>query len=290
MKAAPFDYHAPATLTEAVGLLAELDDAKVISGGQSFAPLLNMRLASVAHLVDLRRIDELRGTERRGDELWIGAATTHTAVERSAEVAATVPLLARAMPLIGHFQIRNRGTIGGSIAHADPAAEVPAVALALDARMEAVSPRGTREIAAAEFFEGVWTTALAEDEVLTGVHFPIWGDRSGTAVEEIARRHGDFAIAGACVAVQVDAQGVVTRCAIGLLGLGSTPLRATAAEQSAIGVAATTVEAAALGGAAVADLTNIPTDTNGSAAYRARLGATVVARAWTKAIEEALRG
>ena len=290
MKAAPFDYHAPSTLAEAVGLLAELDDAKVISGGQSFAPLLNMRLASVAHLVDLRRIAELRGIERRGDHLWIGAATTHSAVERSAEVAATVPLLARAMPLIGHFQIRNRGTIGGSIAHADPAAEVPAVALALDARLEAVSPRGTREIAAGEFFEGVWTTALAEDEVLTGVHFPIWGGRSGTAVEEIARRHGDFAIAGACVAVQVDTQGVVTRCAIGLLGLGSTPLRATAAERSAIGAAATTVDPAALGGAAVADLSNIPTDTNGSAAYRARLGATVVARAWTKAIEEVLRG
>ena len=152
MKAAPFDYHAPETLAEAVSLLAELDEAKVIAGGQSFVPLLNMRLASVDHLVDLRRIAELRGIERRGDRLWIGAATTHSTVEHSAEVAAAVPLLARAMPLIGHFQIRNRGTIGGSIAHADPAAEIPAVALALAARIEAFSPLCTREIAAADFF------------------------------------------------------------------------------------------------------------------------------------------
>ena len=290
MKPAPFDYHAPATLAEAVSLLAELDDAKVISGGQSFVPLMNLRLASVSNLVDLRRVGELRGIERRGDSLWIGAATTHATVERSAEVAAAVPLLARAIPLIGHFQIRNRGTIGGSIAHADPAAEIPAVALALDARLAAASPRGTREIAAGEFFEGVWTTALADDEILTGVRFPIWSGRCGAAVEEITRRHGDFAIAGACVAVQIDAAGAVTRSAISLLGLGSTPLRATTAQQSAVGTAAGAVDAVALGQAAVADLTNIPTDSNGSAAYRARIGATVVTRAWTRAIEEALRG
>lgn len=290
MKPAPFDYHAPAALAEAVSLLAELDGAKVIAGGQSLVPLLNMRLASVEHLVDLRRIGELRGIERRGDSLWIGAGTTHTTVERSTEVAAAVPLLARAVPHIGHFQIRNRGTIGGSIAHADPAAEVPAVALALDARIEAMSPTGRREIPAGDFFEGVWTTALAEDEVLTGVHFPIWSGRYGFAVEEIARRHGDFAIAGACVAVQLDADSAVTRCAIALMGLGSTPLRAAAAEQSAVGSTATAVDAATLGRTAVADLTNIPTDNNGSAGYRSRIGATVVTRAWTRAIEEALRG
>ena len=136
-----------------------------------------------------------------------------------------MPLLARATPLIGHFQIRNRGTVGGSLAHADPAAEYPAVALALDAELEAASPRGRRTIPAAEFFSGLWTTELAEDEILTGVRFPVWEGRCGHAVEELARRHGDFAIAGAVVSVQLDGDRV-QRCAIGLLGLGSTPERA----------------------------------------------------------------
>src|SRR5207244_12948159 len=126
-------------------------------------------------------------------------------------------------PLLGHFQIRNRGTVGGSVAHADPAAEYPAVALALDATMEARSTRGTRTIPASEFFEGLWTTALAPDEILTAVSFPVWEGRCGFAVEELARRHGDFAIAGATVAVQLDERDVVRRCAIALLGLGSTP-------------------------------------------------------------------
>ena len=129
-----------------------------------------------------------------------------------------MPLLTRATPLIGHFQIRNRGTIGGSVAHADPAAEYPAVALALDAELEAVSPRGRRTIPAAGFFSGLWTTELAEDEILTGVRFPVWEGRCGHAVEELARRHGDFAIAGAVVSVQLDGDDRVQRCAIGLLG------------------------------------------------------------------------
>ena len=287
MKPAPFDYHAPETVDAALALLAELDDVKVLAGGQSLAPLLNMRLAVFDHLVDLRKLDELRGIERRDGQLWIGAATTQAAIEASAEVAEAVPLLAKATPFIGHLQIRNRGTIGGSIAHADPAAEYPAVALALDAELEVSSVRGTRVVPAAEFFDGLFTTTMAEDEMLTGIRFPIWDGRCGFAVEELARRHGDFAVAGACVAVELGADDVVQRCAIGLFGLGSTPVRGAAAEELVTGTRNSEIEPAAVGAAAVERLGYVPEDLNGSAEYRTRVGAVVVARAWARAIEEA---
>ena len=287
MKPAPFDYHAPETVDEVVRLLAELDDAKILAGGQSLAPLLNMRLAVFEHLVDLRKVDGIRGIERRGGALWIGAATTQAAVEASDEVASAVPLLARATPFIGHRQIRNRGTVGGSIAHADPAAEYPAVALALDAEFEVAGPGGSRVVPAADFFDGLWSTTLGDDELLTGIRFPIWEGRCGFAVEEVARRHGDFAVAGACVAVELGAGDAVRRCGIGLFGLGSTPERASAAEAMATDTPVGEVDAEALGRAAVADLSAIPEDLNGSAAYRCRVGAVVVARAWASAVEEA---
>src|SRR3984957_4500432 len=190
MKPAQFDYHAPETLIEATSILAEFgEDAKVLAGGQSLIPMLALRLAVFDHLVDIGRIGELQGIERREGSLWVGAATTEAVVGANADVAAAAPLLTRATPLIGHFQIRNRGTLGGSIAHADPAAEYPAVALALDASMEAVSPRGRRSISAGDFFNGVWSTCLMPDEVLVGVSFPIWSGRCGFAIEEFARRH-----------------------------------------------------------------------------------------------------
>ncbi|MFC5749258.1 FAD binding domain-containing protein [Actinomadura rugatobispora] len=291
MKPAPFDYHAPATIEEAVGLLAELgEDAKAIAGGQSLAPMLALRLAAFDHLVDLRRVAGLRGIERRDGSLWIGAGTTQAAIERSAEVAEAVPLLARATPLIGHFQIRNRGTIGGSIAHADAAAEYPAVALALDARLEACSPRGRRTIPATGFFTGLWSTDLADDELLTGITFPVAGGRRGFAVEEYARRHGDFAMAGAAVAIELDDGARIRRCGIGLFGLGPAALRATAAESAATGSAAADASPGEVGRAAMAELDSVPSDLHGSAAYRRRVGAEMVARAWQKALQEASDG
>jgi len=201
-----------------------------------------------------------------------------------------VPLLARATPLIGHFQIRNRGTVGGSIAHADPAAEYPAVALALDAEMEVLSPRGARTIPAADFFTGLWSTGLEPDELLTGVSFPVWTGRCGFAIEEVARRHGDFAVAGAVVGVELDPDDRVRRCAVGLIGLGSTPLRAPAAESAALGAELTDVDPDELGRAALAELDEIPADLHGSAGYRRRVGAALVARAWTAATTEARDG
>ena len=315
MKPAPFAYHAPASADDAVALLESLGDgAKVIAGGQSLAPMLALRLAVFDHLVDVRKIEGLRGISRDNGSVRIGAGTTQAEIGRSDLVADTVPLLARATPLIGHFQIRNRGTIGGSLAHADAAAEYPAVALALDAVVRTQSPRGLRTIPAAEFFTGIWTTALEPDELLTAVEFPVWGGPSGGpgvrgcppgstvgrprrgrppgehcgfAVEEFAVRRGDFAIAGAAVAVELSGTGTISRCGIGLFGLGPTALRATAAEAAVTGAPAADVSADEVGKSALAGLDSVPSDLHGSAAYRTRVGAAVVAAAWRRAIREA---
>jgi carbon-monoxide dehydrogenase medium subunit len=288
VKPAAFDYHAPASAEEAVTLLAELgDEAKIIAGGQSLVPMLALRLAVFDHLVDLRRVDDLRGIEAGASSVRIGAGTTHAAVGASAEVRRAVPLLHRATPLIGHFQIRNRGTIGGSIAHADAAAEYPVVALTLDAEIEALSPRGRRSVAAADFFTGMWTTALEPDELVTAISFPVRSGRSGYAIEEFTRRSGDFAMAGAAIAVRLDGDSRVDRCAIGLFGLASTPVRARETEAELLGRPADAVAAEEVGAAATANLTAISSDVHGSAEYRRRLGVAMVARAWRRAIEEA---
>ncbi|MGK8506477.1 FAD binding domain-containing protein [Nocardia asiatica] len=288
MKPAAFEYHAPATAGETVALLAELgEEAKIIAGGQSLVPMLALRLAVFEHLVDLRRLDELRGVETWPDTVRIGAATTHAAVGRSGDVRRGVPLLARATPLIGHFQIRNRGTIGGAIAHADAAAEYPVVALTLDADIETLSPRGRRTIPASAFFTGMWTTDLEPDEMVTGIVFPIWRGRCGFAIEEFTRRSGDFAMAGAAVAVRLDADSRVERCAIGLFGLAPTPVRATETEAELIGRAVGATSAEEVGRSATAGLDAISSDVHGGADYRRRVGAAMVARAWRRAVEEA---
>jgi carbon-monoxide dehydrogenase medium subunit len=291
VKPASFDYHRPDTVEDAVSLLAELgEDAKILAGGQSLVPMLAMRLAYFDHLIDISRLSELQGIDRRGQELWIGAGTTEATVGADARVRQAIPLLTRVTPFVGHFQIRNRGTLGGSIAHADAAGEYPAVALTLDAVIEVLSPRGRREIAAADFFTGLWETTMDPDEALTGVRFPVWNSRSGFAVHEFSRRHGDFAIAGALVAVQLDDQDRVSRCAIGLLGLGATPRRATAAEESILGRPVNELAAEEIGEAAMTGLDDIPTDLQGSASYRTQVGAAMAARAWTQAVQEAVAG
>jgi aerobic carbon-monoxide dehydrogenase medium subunit len=288
MKAAAFAYHRPDSVKEAIGLLDEYgDDAKILAGGQSLVPMLAMRLTHFENLIDISRIDELKSIDLCDGEVRIGAGTPHAFVGMDDEVAESVPLLTLATPYIGHFQIRTRGTLGGAIAHADPAAEYAAVALALDAQMEAVSSRGTRQIGAADFFRGLWETSLESDEILTAVRFPVWGPRSGFAIEEFARRHGDFAIAGAAVAVELDGEDRVTRCGIGLLGLGSTPLRGAAAEEAVLGRTVGEINADDLGDRAVSTLDAIPADLQGSAAYRAKVGAAMVARAVAKALSSA---
>ncbi len=291
MKPSAFDYHRPETVQDAVALLLEYGDAaKVLAGGQSLVPMLALRLAAFDHLIDITRIEGLAGIERHDGSVWLGAATTQAAIERSSLVAEALPLLARATPFIGHFQIRNRGTIGGSLAHADPAAEYGAIALALDAEFDVLSPAGARVVPAAEFFTGLWSTALEDDDLLTGVRFIPWEGRCGFAIEEFARRHGDFAIAGAAVAVELTADDRVHRCHIGLLGLGMTPERATAAEAALEGRSAEEVDAEEIGQLAMTGLESIPSDVHGSDAYRRQVGAVVVARAWRDALQEARHG
>ncbi len=198
MKPAPFEYHAPETVDDVLGLLAEHgDEAKVLAGGQSLVPMLALRLTRFEHLVDLNRVPELAGFARDNGTLVVRAGTRQRVMERAPEIAAAVPLLAQATPLIGHFQIRNRGTVGGSLAHADPASEYPAVAVALGAELELAGPGGARRrVAADDFFVGTWTTAAEPDELLVAARFPVWPGSSGFAIEEVARRHGDFALAG----------------------------------------------------------------------------------------------
>jgi carbon-monoxide dehydrogenase medium subunit len=285
MKAAAFTYHRPGTVAEAVQMLGEFgEDAKILAGGQSLVPMLAMRLTHFENLIDISRVDELKDIERRDDTVLVGAGTPHALVGMDDEVAESVPLLTLSTPYIGHFQIRTRGTLGGAIAHADPAAEYAAVALALDATMEATSARGRREIQAKDFFTGLWETSLAPDEILTAVRFPVWGGRSGFAVEEFARRHGDFAIAGTAIGVQIDDDDKVVRCGIGLLGLGSTPLRGSIAEDAVVGRPVDAVTAEEVGGLAMSGLSDIPADLQGSADYRCRVGAAMVTRAWTAAV------
>jgi aerobic carbon-monoxide dehydrogenase medium subunit len=288
MKPAPFEYHRPDSLAEAAKMLTEFgDDGKLLGGGQSLVPMLSMRLAFFDHLIDISRLEEMKGIEVRSDAVRIAGGTTHAAVGAHEGVRTGVPLLTRATPHIGHFQIRSRGTIGGSVAHADPAAEYPAVALALDATMETVSTSGGREIPASDFFAGVWETALEPDEILVGLRFPIWSGRCGFGVEEFARRHGDFAIAGAAVAIELDDDDRVRRSGIGLLALSATPRRASAAEAAIAGRPIGDITAEEIGELAMTGLDDIPADLQGSADYRRRVGAAMVALAWRSAVKEA---
>jgi carbon-monoxide dehydrogenase medium subunit len=289
MKPPPFDYHAPETVDECLALLAEHgDEAKILAGGQSLVPLLALRLARPEHLVDVNRVRGLAGVERENGSLVVGATTRHATLENDPQIAAAVPLLARVAPYIGHVPIRNRGTLGGSLAHADPAGELPAVARVLDAEIEVAGPTGIRRIPAAEFFESVFTTSLEPDELVTAVRFPVWGAGSGYAVEEVARRHGDFAIVGVLAAVQVRA-GRLARVAIGLTGMGSVPERAGEVEKALTGAAVDDLDLTGAGVRAVAGL-EPSADVHAGPAYRRTVAATLVTRALTHAIEEATRG
>ena len=287
MKPAAFEYHAPTTVDEVVGLLAEhADECKPLAGGQSLVPMLALRLTRFEHLVDLNRVDELSGVRREATSVVIGAMTRQRTVERDADLGAVVPLLARSVPFIGHTQIRNRGTVGGSLAHADPASELPAVAVALDVELELASAAGRRVVGASDFFEGTWTTCLRDDELLVGARFPIWGGRCGFAFEEVARRSGDFALAGVAAAVEVGSDGSVQRCALGLLGMGSTVLRARAAEASILGRVPTGGDLDEVARLATDDL-DPPDDVHATGAYRLRVGAHLVRRTLASALEEA---
>ncbi len=276
MKAAPFDYVAPASLDEAVAVLAGAEgEAKVLAGGQSLVPVLAFRLARPGLLVDLNRIPGLSYVrELEGGGLAIGAMTRTHELEVSPLVAGRWPLARAAAPHIGHRQIRNRGTVGGSIAHADPAAELPAVALASDALLTVRGPHGERTIPAGEFFVSVFTTVLEPGEVLTEIRVPAAAPGTGSAFVEVSRRHGDFALAGAAATVTLDG-GVCTGAALVLIGVGATPIAVPVAG-ALLGAGVGEAEAAAAAELARAHV-DPGSDIHGSAAYRTEL-ATVVGR------------
>jgi CO/xanthine dehydrogenase FAD-binding subunit len=236
MKPAPFDYAAPTTIDETLDLLAEYgDEAKILSGGQSLVPLLNFRLARPSLLVDVNGIAGLNGVHREGGALHLGAMTRESVLERSPVIAEHWPILGEAAALIGHPAIRNRGTVGGSVAHADPAAELPVVLTALDARFRARSTAGERTLDAESFFVSHLTTALQADELLVEIQVPELGPEAGSAFCEYERLHGDFALAGAAAVVGLDARRRCGRVRLALLGAGGAPVRARGAEDALLG-------------------------------------------------------
>ena len=277
MKLPPFDYAAPQTVEEAVGLLAEHgDDASVLAGGQSLIPLLALRLARPVVLIDINGVRELSGLTQTNGRVTIGATTREYVAEESATVAGSLPLLADALPLIGHEAIRSRGTIGGSLAHADPAAELPAVARALDAEFVVRSQAGERVIPAAEWFEGYLMTARRPDELLVEVRFPAAGQGTGTSFLEVARRHGDFAIVGLATSLTLTG-GVITDARLAFAGISDVPVRVTEAERLLAGERPSPSlfdEAARRG---TGDL-EPPADLHGTPAYRKQIAATLIRR------------
>src|SRR5687768_16003164 len=237
MKPAPFRYLAPTTLDEALDALSNYGyEAKLLAGGQSLIPAMNFRLAQPGVLIDLNRIPNLSYIEPVANgALRIGAMTRQRQVEQSTLVAARAPLLAAAMPYIAHVQIRNRGTIGGSLAHADPAAELPAVVAALEGELVVKSARGERTMRPEEFFVSYLNSAVEPTELLVEVRLPVAPPRTGTAFLEVSRRHGDFALVGVAASVTMDERGVCTRCAIALTGVGPTPVVAREAARQLVG-------------------------------------------------------
>jgi aerobic carbon-monoxide dehydrogenase medium subunit len=285
MKPAPFDYHAPRQLKEAAELLTKLPNAKVLAGGQSLVPMMNFRYVIVDHLVDLGRLAELRGVSVGDGRLRIGAMTRQRDLEMSADIAKHCPLMAEALRHVGHRQTRNRGTIGGSLAHADPAAELPAVCAAYDATIHAISVRGSRQIAFREFGAGYMATSLAPDEMIAAVELPIWRLGHGHGFHEFARRQGDFAIAGAAALLDVGADNVVRRAALTLFCVAASPLRVEGAEARLIGQP---LDAGAIRAAAAAAWLIEPiSDIHASGEYRRHLAQVLSSRALNDAARRA---
>ncbi|HEX3923100.1 MAG TPA: xanthine dehydrogenase family protein subunit M [Streptosporangiaceae bacterium] len=277
MKLPQFAYEAPATVAEAVDLLADYqDEANVLAGGQSLVPLLALRLARPAVLIDINGLDELAGVSVTDDRVVIGAMTREYMAEESATVSAAVPLLAAALPLIGHEAIRSRGTIGGSLAHADPAAELPAVARALEAEFVVRSRSGERVIPAADWFEGYLSTSRRPDEILVEVWFPVAGPDSGAAFQEVSRRHGDFAMVGLAVSLTL-ADGAISDARLAFSGIADVPVRAAEAEALLVGEEPSAELFAAAARRATAAI-EPPADLHGSSEYRQKVAAVLVRR------------
>ena len=279
MKMPAFDYACPATLSEAVALLAAHDgDAKVLAGGQSLVPVLAFRLAAPKLLVDLRKLADLRHIRVTHEFVMLGAMVRWCDIESDARLRTAHPLLLEAVSHVAHYQIRNRGTVGGSMAHADPAAELPGIAVACEAEIVVMGQGGTRTIKAEDFFQGALTTALKADEIIVEVRLPLWPVGRLWGFQEFSRRRGDFALAAAAVFYDIDTSGKVSNAHVGVIGVADRPLRLATVENVLNGTAiddATIAKAEAAASAAV----NPDGDIHGSAAYRKSLCGTMVERA-----------
>jgi CO/xanthine dehydrogenase FAD-binding subunit len=289
MKAAPFSYARASSVAEACEGLRDGDDVKLIAGGQSLVPMMAMRLTRPRRLIDINEIAALKFVALESDRVRIGACTRQCALERDDALAGRVPLLRQALAWVGHAQTRNRGTVGGSLAHADPVAELPLVAQVLGATLVLASVKGSRQVSASEFFTGPLATAARPDECLAEIHWPMWPQpRTGSAFTEVSRRHGDFAMVSAAAQIALDGDGRCIRASFGIGGGGSVPrafpeiagrLAGTRLEEDAVKDAAETA-------AAEVDFYG---DLHASAEYRRHLGGTLAARALRAARDDAIR-
>jgi len=284
---APFDYLRPETLEEAIRLLEEHgDDAKLLAGGHSLLPVLKARLASPGVLIDIGRIPALSGITQEENSIIIGAMTTHYQVESSSVIRGLCPLLAETAAEIGDVQVRNRGTIGGAIAHADPAADYPAALIALDAEFVVTGPDGASSYRAENFFEGTFETAMAENEILTSILVPISQDRSGSAYCNEAQQSSGFAICGVAAILGLNAKGAVEHASIGITGVTSTAYRADGVERAILGMKPTKENIAAAAAHATDDVDPFE-DLYGSAEFRRNLARVWTARTLEKAVKAA---
>jgi carbon-monoxide dehydrogenase medium subunit len=283
MTATAFEYHAPTTLQEALSLLTRYaGEGKILAGGHSLIPIMNLRLAQPKALIDIGKIPGLSGVREDNGAVVIGAMTTHHQVETSAVLQAKVPILPETAAVIGDVQVRNRGTIGGSIAHADPAGDFPAAAVALDLQLKVVGPKGERTIKGRDFFVDILTTALQPDEILTEIRVPAFAARTGSAYEKFPNPASRYAIVGAAAVVTVDGNGVCQRASVGLNGISGKPVAAVGVEQALVGkhLNDQTIQEAA---AKAADGLEALGDIFASAEYRTHLARVFTKRALAKA-------
>src|SRR5580704_3272947 len=279
MKPAPFRYFAASSLDHALSLKAEHgDEARFLAGGQSLIPAMNFRLARPAMLIDINHVPQLAAVERSDKDIRLGAMTRYRALERNGDFLKTCPLFADALPHIAHPQIRNRGTIGGNLSHADPASELPAVATAMKARMRIKSRANEREVAAVDFFVGLLTTDIAADEMLVEVLFPEPKPRTGCSFMEVARRRGDFALAGIAAIVTVDQEARCADLRLALCGVGETPVEASGAAASLVGQRLTDKTIAAVA-AEVQELIEPSGNVHASPDYQRHIAGVLVSRA-----------
>lgn len=284
MKPPAFDYVVAKSVDDAVARLAEFgEDARVIAGGQSLVPMLALRLARPSVLVDINRIADLSGTRADASGLRIGAMTRQNTIMKDPLVGKHAPALAAATRLVGHHQTRNRGTIGGSLALGEPASEYPATSVALGAQIELKSKTGTRVVPAREFYEAAYTTVIKPGEMINSVTFPNWPEGTVMAVDEVARRPGDFALTGIIVALAIDNAGKINRAGIAWFGMAQTPCAAVQAEKALTGQPAAKIDVDAIAALAVAD-TEPWDDIHATAAYRRLVGGRLAARVIRKAL------